>query len=307
MIEIRLPTYKRPQLLARALASILAQTSSNWRCIVLEDSLGNEGADIVKDIGDSRIAYRGCSRNRGLLENLRLAFSPEPFFEDACYASVLEDDNYYRPQFVANACHWLQQSGLSVYCGNSQIAQLSDSGAELIEERYTMSAIYGNSVREIDLSGRLRAFILGFPVANLSLVWRLGMGIDFSVSNEQYNHIAQEKRRAFVWQGSMIYDPEPNSVWTNHFERLFATKSTHHNRRWRISEMTMNGEWIKLARQYNFAPSDHEREAVRLIGLNSFTSAALKAVSGPDDVLRLIKNLMLWLLYNPAIRSFEAR
>jgi hypothetical protein len=240
-----------------------------------------------------------------LLTNLRLAFSPNPFFEEARYACVLEDDNYYRPRFIANALYWLERSGLSVYCGNSQIAQLSNGGAEVIQERYTMSGIYGNGVCEIDLIGRLRAFIYGSPVANLSLVWRLGRGIDFSISDEQYNHMAQEKRRAFVWQDPMVYDPEPNSVWTNHFERL-TNKLTLYNRRWRYSEMVMNREWIELAKQYDFEPTDQEREAVRLIRLNSFTSSAITAVSGPHDMLRFAKNLMIILLLLPAQKIWNS-
>lgn len=204
-----MPTYKRPDLLSRALSSILGQTSSDWRCIVIDDSPNNEGAGIVEHLNDSRIKHCRCSKNKGLVANLRFAFSPEPFFKEARYACGLEDDNYYRPHFVSTAVHRLEQFGLNVFCGNSQIAQLSDSGTEVIEERYTMSPSYGTILREIDISEMLRGFIYGFSVTNLSLVWRLDASIDFSISDEQYNQIAQEKRHAWVWNEPMIYDPDP--------------------------------------------------------------------------------------------------
>jgi glycosyltransferase involved in cell wall biosynthesis len=239
MIEIRVPAYKRPELLKRALSSVLAQTSSGWRCIVLDDSPANEGAGIVKYLNDCRIKHLHCSKNIGLLANLRFAFSPHPFFEESRYACVLEDDNYYRPNFISNAMRRLEQSTLDVFCGNSQIAQLSDSGSEIIEERYTLSPIYGDTIREIDLIARLRAYLHGFPVTNLSLVWRLNAGIDFSISDEQYNQIAQEKRRAFAWRGPMIYDPEPNSIWTNFCDRQATATTTRHSRLWRLGDMTI--------------------------------------------------------------------
>jgi hypothetical protein len=208
---------------------------------------------------------------------------------------VLEDDNYYKPCFISNAVRRLQQSQLNVFCGNSQIAQLSDDGIEVIQERYTMSPIYGNVVREVDLLERLRVFIHAFPVTNLALVWRLGSGIDFSISDEQYNHIAQEKRRAWVWNDPMIYDPEPNSVWTNFCDRLPAAATALRNRRWRFGEMKMNTQWIKLMKHCCFEPCDHEREAIRLIQLDSFCYSAFTAISASSDVLRLAKNAMVIL------------
>jgi glycosyltransferase involved in cell wall biosynthesis len=110
MIEIRVPTYKRPNLLNRTLCSILAQKWSNWRCIVVDDSPDNEGARIVELLRDTRLEHRRCSNNKGLGTNLSFAFSPQAFFEEALYACVLEDDNYYRPHFLSNAMRHLEQT-----------------------------------------------------------------------------------------------------------------------------------------------------------------------------------------------------
>jgi hypothetical protein len=229
------------------------------------------------------------------LANLRFAFSPHPFFEESRYACVLEDDNYYRPNLISNAMRRLEQSTLDVFCGNSQIAQLSDSGSEIIEERYTLSPIYGDTIREIDLIARLRAYLHGFPVTNLSLVWRLNAGIDFSISDEQYNQIAQEKRRAFAWRGPMIYDPEPNSIWTNFCDRQATATTTRHSRLWRLGDMTMNTQWLDLAKQCNFKPTAQENEAIRLLRLNSFSFFAFASATTPRDVLKLGKNLIIRL------------
>ena len=37
LCEVRVPTFRRPTLLKRALLSLIDQTYSNWRCIVFDD------------------------------------------------------------------------------------------------------------------------------------------------------------------------------------------------------------------------------------------------------------------------------
>src|SRR5579862_1131830 len=44
-VEIRVPTFRRPELLRRALASVIGQTYPDWRCIVLDDSPHGAEAD----------------------------------------------------------------------------------------------------------------------------------------------------------------------------------------------------------------------------------------------------------------------
>ena len=45
--EVRVPTYRRPELLERCLKSLIAQTHENWRAIVLDDSPEREGEAVL--------------------------------------------------------------------------------------------------------------------------------------------------------------------------------------------------------------------------------------------------------------------
>lgn len=148
MIEIRIPTYKRPDLLNRALQSLIQQNFQNWKAIVLDDSPNSEAKEIVK-INDDRLTYRQNQQNLGGAKNLTLSFSSKPFFPDSLFACVLEDDNYYKPNFLANALSYLKSGEYEVFLGNAQIAQYYEEGREIIQERYTLSPIYGNEIREI--------------------------------------------------------------------------------------------------------------------------------------------------------------
>ena len=57
LCEVRVPTFRRPKLLRRALLSVLEQTYSNWRCVVLDDCPDGSARSIVEAIQDHRIDH----------------------------------------------------------------------------------------------------------------------------------------------------------------------------------------------------------------------------------------------------------
>lgn len=96
-----IPTFQRPQLLRRAIASVLAQTYANFRVCVYDNASGDETARIVADLmaKDARIAYCSHPRNIGLIANFTQAMArvETPFF------SVLCDDDVLFPEFFETA------------------------------------------------------------------------------------------------------------------------------------------------------------------------------------------------------------
>jgi pterin-4a-carbinolamine dehydratase len=52
--SVIVPTWKRPQLLRRALASLVAQTETDWEAVVVDDGAG-EGIEEARRLGDPRI------------------------------------------------------------------------------------------------------------------------------------------------------------------------------------------------------------------------------------------------------------
>src|SRR3954463_16830517 len=54
LASVIVPTWKRPQLLRRAPASLVAQTEADWQAIVVDDGAG-EGIEEARRVGDPRI------------------------------------------------------------------------------------------------------------------------------------------------------------------------------------------------------------------------------------------------------------
>ncbi len=100
-IRVFLLTQRRPQLLRRALRSLLWQTMSDWVCELHNDGPeDNSPGAILAEMapGDPRIHYQHHSRTWGAVAVFNHAFAggPEP------YASILEDDNWWEPDFLAH-------------------------------------------------------------------------------------------------------------------------------------------------------------------------------------------------------------
>jgi hypothetical protein len=95
-IRVILLTCRRPQLLRRALASLLAQTSTDWVCELHNDA-PEDGAPehILFELagGDPRFSYHHHIPAWGAVRSFNHYFrgGPEPF------VSLLEDDNWWEP------------------------------------------------------------------------------------------------------------------------------------------------------------------------------------------------------------------
>ena len=104
LVRVYLLTYRRPHLLKRALTSLLAQTFRDWVCEVHNDDPDDPyPAKIIDEFPDSRVFLCQHVRNLGPTASFNIAFEggPEP------YVSILEDDNWWEPSFLAEAIQTL--------------------------------------------------------------------------------------------------------------------------------------------------------------------------------------------------------
>ena len=105
--RVYLFTYERNEMLKRAVSSLLNQTVTDWLCEVHNDKPGDEfPATYIKSLNDKRFLMKEHIENLGTTRSFNLAFS-------GCtekYASMLEDDNWWEPTFLAEMIQVMDNS-----------------------------------------------------------------------------------------------------------------------------------------------------------------------------------------------------
>ena len=96
-----IPFYADSDYLARMLASVQAQTDPDWRCVVIDDSAGRNGAEeLVEFVGDPRIEYRRNVSNLGIAGNFEQCFSVAREW-GVSLAAVVHADDELEPHYLA--------------------------------------------------------------------------------------------------------------------------------------------------------------------------------------------------------------
>lgn len=95
-ITVILPTFRRPELLARALRSVLDQTCTDWQVLVCDNHSGDGTAAVVERFAarERRIRYQVNERNIGALANFGRGFAEvrTPYF------CLFSDDDVLLPR-----------------------------------------------------------------------------------------------------------------------------------------------------------------------------------------------------------------
>ncbi len=125
-VRVFLPTYRRPMMLPRALASLRAQTHTDWICEVHnDDPTDPRPAELPAALQDPRLTLFVHPRNLGGTATFNLFFGSisEPFF------SILEDDNSWEPDFLATMLAVAESHpDVTVFWANMHIAEEEGTG-----------------------------------------------------------------------------------------------------------------------------------------------------------------------------------
>lgn len=209
LIECRVPTYRRPDLLRRALTSLQAQTEPRWQAIVLDDSPAAEAREVVARLGDERIHYRLNSEPLLASGNIDQAFAPTPFFE-AQAAFVLEDDNAVAPDFIATVCKRFANGVGPVLSVNQRSVRLDSA---LCEKPLGVLRPHQTADQLWDFERLCLHAFTTRSLPNGGYVWLLGAGIDLSVGQAVREPQLQECiRQTRVRSVTLV--PEVLSVWS---------------------------------------------------------------------------------------------
>ncbi|MDD5368681.1 MAG: glycosyltransferase family 2 protein [Anaerolineaceae bacterium] len=134
LVTTIIPTYRRPNLLKRAIRSVLRQKYTNLQVLVLDDCSSDETEAVVRALAreDRRVIYMRHTQNIGQTANWIYGMEQvnTPFF------SFLSDDDFLLPDFYGAAISCLTNNPEAMFfCGstfrvnnNHEVLSVSTSG-----------------------------------------------------------------------------------------------------------------------------------------------------------------------------------
>jgi glycosyltransferase involved in cell wall biosynthesis len=209
--EVRVPTYRRPKLLKRALLSILEQTHRNWRCVVFDDCPDGTARCVVDDIRDSRIGYSRNSKQLGAVGNIDQSFVRRPLW-DGKYAFVLEDDNYLLPHHIERSIDILNTYKAKVALCN-QICEVIDVAGEPGRKGSDLTLNWMYEPGPHDPEDLLPALLFSHGFSNGAAFWSTDCLSDFEIGALTQNAGIQESLRLLRLRDHVYVSLDPTSVW----------------------------------------------------------------------------------------------
>ena len=100
LISIIIPTYNRAHLIGETLDSVIAQSYSNWECIVVDDGSSDKTADLLENYCkiDNRIKYYQRPQNKVKGANACRNYGLE--LSKGYYINWFDSDDIMRPNFL---------------------------------------------------------------------------------------------------------------------------------------------------------------------------------------------------------------
>lgn len=202
-VRVFVPTYGRPQLLKRALESLLSQTFHDWTAEVHNDlPEDSEPSRIVAEINDARVHFVQHQRNLGGTATFNLFFSntTEPFY------SLLEDDNWWEPSFLEEMIgHMNQNPNVVVAWSNQRVAEEGADGSWTITE-HTVRPWKGKEQPQLIQWPQIEQ-LYGALHSQGAMVVRSRPGDDFRTPPVELTGVEGFRERVFPHP--MLYVPQP--------------------------------------------------------------------------------------------------
>ena len=208
LCEVRVPTYRRPQYLKRALESLIAQDRLDWSAIVMDDSPEQDAKDVVNSFKDDRILYSPNSRNLGSAANLDRAFQSNSFV-GRTYACVLEDDNWLFPSFLSENICALEDNKVEILLRNQEV-RLQNNPYVATARTTRGSCLLPKKYTPIELQS---CVFLCEGISNGGLFWKNSLNSDLKVGDEVKDAGLQEYCRTLQIIDNLSFESKPLSCW----------------------------------------------------------------------------------------------
>jgi hypothetical protein len=258
LVHIRTPTYRRPEMLRRALQSLIGQTWQNWVCDVFDDDPDAAGRAVSAELADPRIRYQRNVPQKYASKNIDGCFSSaNP--HSAAYFCVLEDDNQLMPRFIEDNIALCRRHGVEIVFRN-QIMEL-ESGTP--RARLSPNGILDRMFRERVYSpSEFRLSLLpGIGVSNGGVFWsasarsRLEIGCECTATLQEY-------MRTFAIAEPVYVAMEPLAIWAHNGEQ--TTRDLGHAATYLRRELDLKRSIQILQRQaWRLAKADDREQFLR--------------------------------------------
>lgn len=242
LVLVRTPTYRRPELLKRAIRGLQAQTHEEWVCEVRDDCPDGSARLVVEEIGDPRVHYVQNRPQKFMVRNLDDCFLRDNPYQ-ADYFFMLEDDNQVLPEFMAHGCEVLGQTGLNI-CQINQAVEFGASAAGArISDFGIFDGLYDERVHQPD---EIHLAILGaIGISNGAVFWsrhirkELAIRVDTVPTLEEYLRTVLVREPVYISHRKL-------AVWAE------SEQTTHRNlganRNWLKRELRLKGSIAELQR-----------------------------------------------------------
>lgn len=130
LITAIIPTYKRPQLLQRAVRSVLGQTFTNFEVLIADNASGPETDRVTSQFTqlDGRVKLLKHPTNIGMIANFQTAL----FQVHTPYVCFLCDDDFFAPFFFEETVGLFNQYPDIAFCGG---------GGLVIDKHYVVKTL----------------------------------------------------------------------------------------------------------------------------------------------------------------------
>lgn len=132
LVTTVIPTYRRPQLLRRAIESALNQSRPDGKVAVYDDASGDETESVVRAFidRDARVTYHRHATTLGLVENFRFALEQV----ETPYFSILSNDDMLLPGLYEAGLGALESHPEAAFAA-TQVMHVDDLG-RMIQLRF---------------------------------------------------------------------------------------------------------------------------------------------------------------------------
>lgn len=211
LCEVRVPTFRRPAMLRRALASLRAQIEPRWTAIVMDDSPDCEAARVAEEFADPRILYQANKGRGGAAINIDRAFRTSSY-TGTPYAFALEDDNALDPDFVADNIARLETSRCEILLRNQRIGVEAPD----MEYRPTDLTTRGSVLEDghVDVLTLRAALFFCEGISNGGLFWRTDARSDLQVGPAVKSAALQEHVRTLKIDTPIVFAADPLATFS---------------------------------------------------------------------------------------------